>query len=82
MGPESDPALRNVVGILKKDPALAKMAIDTRKIGQEITRVVGGKPISPVTAIPGGQSKGITEEERINLLTQAQRRCRTCRKRS
>ncbi|MBI5681069.1 MAG: Ni/Fe hydrogenase subunit alpha [Methanobacterium sp.] len=72
MGPESDPALRNVVGILKKDPALAKMAIETRKIGQTITGVVGGKPISPVTAIPGGQSKGITEEERSQLLTEAQ----------
>lgn len=71
MGPESDPALRNVVGILKKDPALAKMAIDTRKIGQHITSVVGGKPISPVTAIPGGQSKGITEEERIKLLEES-----------
>ncbi len=71
MGPESDPALRNVVGILKKDPALAKMAIDTRKIGQNITSVVGGKPISPVTAIPGGQSKGITDEERTKLLSQA-----------
>jgi F420-non-reducing hydrogenase large subunit len=71
MGPESDPAMRNVVGILKKDPALAKMAIDTRKVGQHITGVVGGKPISPVTAIPGGQSKGITEEERTDLLSQA-----------
>lgn len=71
MGPESDPAMRNVVGILKKDPALAKMAIDTRKIGQNITNIVGGKPISPVTAIPGGQSKGITDEERNDLLTQA-----------
>mgnify|MGYP005850770747 FL=1 len=71
MGPESDPALRNVVGILKNDPALAKMAIETRKIGQVITSVVGGKPISPVTAIPGGQSKGITEEERTKLLEEA-----------
>ncbi len=71
LGPDSDPTLRNVVGILKKDPELAKMAIQTRKIGQEITSVVGGKPISPVTAIPGGQSKGITSEEREKLLNAA-----------
>ena len=71
LGPDSDPALRNVVGILKKDPELAKMAIATRKIGQEITGVVGGKPISPVTAIPGGQSKGITSEEREKLSNSA-----------
>ncbi len=71
MGPESDPALRNVLGILKKDPELVKMAIQTRKIGQEITGAVGGKPISPVTAIPGGQSKGITADERDKLLNEA-----------
>jgi F420-non-reducing hydrogenase large subunit len=71
MGPESDPALRNVLGILKKDPELVKMAIQTRKIGQEITGVVGGKPISPVTAIPGGQSKGVTSDERDKLLNEA-----------
>jgi len=73
MGPESDPALRNVVGILKEDPELAKMAIETRKIGQNITAIVGGKPISPVTAIPGGQSKGITEEERVKMLEDAKK---------
>lgn len=73
MGPDSDPATRNVIGILKKDPELAKMAIATRKIGQEITAVVGGKPISPVTAIPGGQSKGITAEEREKLLTESKK---------
>jgi F420-non-reducing hydrogenase large subunit len=71
MGPESDPATRNVLGILKGNPELAMMAIKTRKIGQEITALVGGKPISPVTAIPGGQSKGITPEDRDKLLSKA-----------
>lgn len=80
MGPNSDPATRNVVGILKKDPELAKMAIATRKIGQEITGVVGGKPISPVTAIPGGQSKGITSEERNKLLSSSKESVRLIEK--
>jgi F420-non-reducing hydrogenase large subunit len=71
MGPESDPATRNVLGILKDNPELAMMAIKTRKIGQEITAIVGGKPISPVTAIPGGQSKGITPENRDKLLSES-----------
>lgn len=72
MGPDSDPAERNVVGIIKKDPALAKMAIKTRKIGQEITTVVGGKPIHPVTSVPGGQTKALTVGERDSLLTTVQ----------
>ncbi len=71
LGPESDPALRNVVGILKSNPELAMMAIKTRKIGQEITAEVGGKPISPVTAIPGGQSRGITSSQQAELLAKA-----------
>lgn len=71
LGPESDPALRNVVGILKKNPDLAMMAIKTRKIGQEITAIVGGKPISPVTAVPGGQSRGITTDQQSELLSKA-----------
>jgi F420-non-reducing hydrogenase large subunit len=71
MGPDSDPAMRNVVGILKSNPDLAMMAIKTRKIGQEITGAVGGKPISPVTAIPGGQSRGITSEQQAKLLSKA-----------
>lgn len=71
MGPDSDPAMRNVIGILKSNPELAMMAINTRKIGQEITAVVGGKPISPVTAIPGGQSKGLTTEDINKLLPRA-----------
>jgi F420-non-reducing hydrogenase large subunit len=71
MGPESDPALRNVVGILKSNPELAMMAIQTRKIGQEITSIVGGKPISPVTAIPGGQSRGLSSEQQAELLGKA-----------
>jgi F420-non-reducing hydrogenase large subunit len=73
MGPESDPAMRNVLGIIKNNPELAMMAIKTRKIGQEITAVVGGKPISPVTAIPGGQSKAITADERDKLLSEAKK---------
>jgi len=72
LGPDADPAERNVVGIIKKNPDLAKMAIKTRKIGQEITTVVGGKPIHPVTSIPGGQSKSLTSGERDALLPKVQ----------
>lgn len=71
MGPESDPALRNVVGILKTNPDLGMMAIKTRKIGQQITAAVGGKPISPVTAVPGGMSRGLTSEQQADLLGKA-----------
>jgi F420-non-reducing hydrogenase large subunit len=70
MGPEEDSVERNIMGILKKDSSLAKMAINIRAIGQKITSVIGGKPVHPVTAIPGGQSKPLTLEERNKLLSE------------
>lgn len=62
-----DPALRNVVGLAKADPELAKKAIRLRAIGQEIIRIIGGKAIHPVTAIPGGMTKSLSKEERDKI---------------
>ena len=64
LGPFSDPAKRNIVGIIEADPELAKKAIRLRQIGQNIIERVGGRPIHPVTAIPGGMSKPLSHEDR------------------
>ncbi|HNT29334.1 MAG TPA: Ni/Fe hydrogenase subunit alpha [bacterium] len=68
LGPDADPAMRNVVGLVGADPELAKKAITLRRIGQEIVTRVGGRKIHPVTAIPGGMSKPLTHEERYESL--------------
>ncbi len=65
LGPSSDPAKRNIVGIIEADPELAKKAIRLRQIGQNIIERVGGRPIHPVTAIPGGMSKPLSHEDRF-----------------
>lgn len=67
LGPASDPAKRNVVGIIEADPELGKKAIHLRKIGQDLIERVGGRPIHPVTAIPGGMSKSLSHEDRFVL---------------
>ncbi len=67
LGPSSDPAKRNIVGLIDADPELAKKAIVLRKIGQDIIECVGGRPIHPVTAIPGGMSKPLSHEDRFNM---------------
>ena len=54
--------------ILKKYPEILKKVIRIRKYGQNIIEVIGGKAIHPVTAIPGGISQPITENDRLNLL--------------
>ncbi|AAB99194.1 TPA: Ni/Fe hydrogenase subunit alpha [Methanocaldococcus jannaschii] len=71
LGPDADPAIRNIVGVIDKAPDVAKQAIALRKFGQKIVEAVGGKAIHPVTGIPGGQAKRLTEEERDELLKDA-----------
>jgi NAD-reducing hydrogenase large subunit len=65
LGPDSDPGKRNVIGIIEANPELGKKAIQLRKIGQNMIERVGGRPIHPVTAIPGGMSKPLTHEDRF-----------------
>ncbi len=65
LGPSSDPAKRNVIGIIEADPELGKKAIRIRQIGQNVIERVGGRPIHPVTAIPGGMSKPLSHEDRF-----------------
>jgi F420-non-reducing hydrogenase large subunit len=73
LGPDASPATRNVVGLIGADPSLAKTAIEGRKIGQRITEDIGGKPIHPVSAIPGGMSFALSNEKRAELETMAKR---------
>ncbi len=68
VGHDAPAADRSVIGIAKKSPALAKKAIEVRKLGQRITEAVGGKPIHPSNAIPGGMSRPLDETARANLL--------------
>ncbi len=58
---------RNVLGLVKVNPELAKKAIEVRKTGQRITEAVGGKPIHPATAVPGGMSHHLDETQKSAL---------------
>lgn len=71
LGPDADPSTRNVVGLLRKNPELARMAIKLRSIGHKIIETLGGRPISPVSAVPGGFSRPLAEECREELLNHA-----------
>ncbi|MGA2522659.1 MAG: Ni/Fe hydrogenase subunit alpha [Candidatus Bathyarchaeia archaeon] len=55
LGFDSDPATRNVFGLMEKDPKLALQGIKLRKFGQEIIDKVAGKRIhSSEWILPGG----------------------------
>jgi NAD-reducing hydrogenase large subunit len=54
LGMESDPASRNVFGLIAAEPELARGGIRLRQFGQEVIEVLGGKKIHPAWAVPGG----------------------------
>lgn len=62
-----DAAKRNILGVVGANPDLATKAIKLRKAGQEIIHITGGKRIHPITALPGGQSKPISPDEKKQL---------------
>ncbi|MDK2974752.1 MAG: F420-non-reducing hydrogenase large subunit [Methanofollis sp.] len=68
---DAAPAERNVIGLAKRSPAIAKNAIEVRKLGQRITEAVGGKPIHPTNAVPGGMSRPLTTGQQQTLLASA-----------
>jgi F420-non-reducing hydrogenase large subunit len=71
MGPDADPSVRNVIGIAQKFPDIAKKVVRARWLGFRMLEIVSGKSIHPVTAVPGGFSKPLTEEERKEVLPMA-----------
>ncbi len=68
VGPEADPAERNIVGLVKKVGVdVAKEVLRKRSYAVKILEMLGGKPIHPVAGLPGGWSKRVTEEERQEI---------------
>ena len=67
-GFDADPAIRNIVGVIKKYPDLAMQGIMMRKFGQEIIKATAGKKIHGTGSVPGGVNKNLSIEERDGFL--------------
>ena len=68
VGPEAPPAERNILGVIKKAGLeVGKEVIKHRAYGQKITAILGGKATHPVTGLPGGIAKFLTDEERKEI---------------
>lgn len=68
LGPDADYSVRNVIGIVKAEPALAKQVVKMRQLGQMMLERFAGRSIHPVAGVVGGFSKTMREEERVSLL--------------
>ncbi|MCD4771790.1 MAG: Ni/Fe hydrogenase subunit alpha [Bacteroidales bacterium] len=68
LGIDADPAIRNVIGVIKEFKDLAVQGVMMRKFGQEIIAATAGKKIHGTGAIPGGINKNLSIEERDSFL--------------
>ena len=65
LGPDADPAVRNILGVIGKvGLEIGGQVIDIRKRCRDIIRLLGSKPPHPEGGLPGGVSRGVTEDER------------------
>src|SRR5512137_58079 len=68
MGPDAPVAERNILGVIHKvGLEIGGKVIQMRKYGHTVVELIGGRKIHPCTSIPGGLTKGITEEQRVEI---------------
>lgn len=64
LGMESDPALRNIMGLIAKYPEVARNGIRLRQFGQNVIRLLGGRSVHPAWTVPGGVSEPLSDDAR------------------
>ncbi len=68
MGPDAPVAERNILGVIHKvGLEVGGKVIQARKYGHTVVEMLGGRKVHPCTSIPGGVTKGLTEEERAEI---------------
>jgi len=68
MGPDAPVAERNILGVIHKvGLETGGKVIQCRKYGHTVIEMLGGRKVHPCTAVPGGVTKGLSEEERREI---------------
>jgi len=78
LGMDSDPAMRNVVGVIAAAPDLARKGVRLRAFGQRIIAMMGEKRVHPNAAIPGGMNRALQTEQRDEILSQVDEAIADC----
>lgn len=74
VGPKADPSERNILGVISKvGLEIASQVIKIRRECREIISLIGGRVIHPVCGLPGGVSKGLSEDDRKKIMDIAKR---------
>jgi NAD-reducing hydrogenase large subunit len=64
LGWDSNPATRNVFGLMAADPDLARAGIRLRAFGQNLIELLGARKIHAAWAVPGGVRSPLSEDGR------------------
>jgi len=64
LGWDTNPAIRNVFGLMSANPDLARGGIRLRQFGQQIIEILGARKIHTAWAVPGGVRSPLSEEGR------------------
>lgn len=67
LGWDADPTSRNVFGLMREHPQLARDGIRLRQIGQSIIERLSGKRVHPAWIVPGGVQSPMTEPARSEI---------------
>ncbi|BAD79745.1 NAD-reducing hydrogenase HoxS beta subunit [Synechococcus elongatus PCC 6301] len=62
LGWDSDPARRNLFGLIAADPESARAGIRLRQFGQQLIEWLGGRKIHAAWAVPGGVRSLLSQE--------------------
>jgi NAD-reducing hydrogenase large subunit len=69
LGFDSDPAQRNVLGVVEKHPQLAKDGIELRKFGQHVIEALAKERVHPSWIVPGGVNEPLAAAVRDELVS-------------
>ena len=69
VGPEADPAQRNILGLVAKvGMTMGKRVIQHLQQTHKVVAMLGGRFVHPVLALPGGVAKAVTPEMQEQLI--------------
>ncbi len=68
VGPHAPVAERNILGVVNKvGLEVGGLVLQQRSNAQRVQEIIGGKATHPVCALPGGMSKALNEDERVEI---------------
>ena len=69
LGMESDPKVRNILGVAAAKPELGRAGVALRRFGQSIIEILADKRVHPGWVVPGGVTEPLSTEKRDKILT-------------